>query len=422
MDCEIVWLQVGFPYRAKENIHFPFLDFFRVWTVLNTVLNTSMCKSREKMKKKSQSIFNYFIRKKMEQNVKQNVGIDVSKEDFIACFCFQAVNGKLSYGASTKFSNNKTGLNQFVKWFRKHLDSTLPVRFTMEATGVYHELLAVHLHKLKFSVVVVLPNKVKYYAKSLNVKTKTDSVDARIIARMGIEQNLSLWHPPLKIYQELRSLTRYLQELKEQKIMINNHLEALSHSEFCTDFVIESNQKILNRINSQIDKCEIRIKQTIDKDSELSAKVKKLETIKGIGLITIAVIIAETQGFALFSNRKQLASYAGLDVVERQSGTSVKSKTRISKKGNKRIRTALYFPAIVASKYNQALKEDYQRIIQNKPYKKIGIVALQRKLLLLIYTLWKKDEEFNPFIQNFRKLGGEDILSSSGDSPKKTGS
>ncbi|MDR2650950.1 MAG: IS110 family transposase [Prevotellaceae bacterium] len=358
----------------------------------------------------------------MEQNVKQNVGIDVSKEDFIACFCFQAVNGKLSYGASTKFSNNKTGLNQFVKWFRKHLDSTLPVRFTMEATGVYHELLAVHLHKLKFSVVVVLPNKVKYYAKSLNVKTKTDSVDARIIARMGIEQNLSLWHPPLKIYQELRSLTRYLQELKEQKIMINNHLEALSHSEFCTDFVIESNQKILNRINSQIDKCEIRIKQTIDKDSELSAKVKKLETIKGIGLITIAVIIAETQGFALFSNRKQLASYAGLDVVERQSGTSVKSKTRISKKGNKRIRTALYFPAIVASKYNQALKEDYQRIIQNKPYKKIGIVALQRKLLLLIYTLWKKDEEFNPFIQNFRKLGGEDILSSSGDSPKKTGS
>jgi len=89
---------------------------------------------------------------------------------------------------------------------------------------VYHELLAVHLHKLKSKVSVVLPNKVKYYAKSLNIKTKTDSVDARLIARMGVEQQLDLWNPPAEAYRKLRSLTRHLQELKAQKLSASNHL------------------------------------------------------------------------------------------------------------------------------------------------------------------------------------------------------
>lgn len=340
----------------------------------------------------------------MESFVKQNIGIDVSKKDFIACFCFQHADGHLSYGSPTRFANTKTGLNQFVKWVRKHSTANLPVRFTMEATGVYHELLAVHLYKLKFNVSVVLPNKVKYYAKYLNIKTKTDGVDARTIARMGIEQNLSLWCPPSAVYQKLRSLTRYLQELKEQKIMINNHLEALSHSEFGADFVITSNKKILSELDNQIKKCESMIKKTIEEESELAEKVKKLETINGVGLATIAVVIAETQGFAMFSNRKQLASYAGLDVVERQSGTSIRGKTRISKKGNKRIRNALYFPAIVASMHNKPLNEDYLRIIQKKSCKKIGIVALQRKLLLLIFSLWKKNEIFLPDYQLNHKI------------------
>ncbi|MDR1346356.1 MAG: IS110 family transposase [Bacteroidales bacterium] len=276
--------------------------------------------------------------------VKQNVGIDISKENFIACFCFQRERGMLSLGK--------------------------PVQY-----------------------------KVKYYAKSLNIKTKTDWVDARIIAQMGIERDLQLWTPPKPVYQKLRALTRYLQELKEQKLMIGNYLEALTHSVFSEDFVIKSQKTLLQNIEKQIKECEKRIATTIKSDAELSEKVKNLETIKGVGLTTIAVIIAETQGFALITSGKQLASYAGLDVVERQSGTSIKGKTTISKKGNKRIRNALYFPAIVASMHNKPLKEDYQRITAHKSHKKIGIVALQRKLLLLMYALWKKNEIFQPEMQ-----------------------
>ncbi|WP_198170323.1 transposase [Mucilaginibacter arboris] len=89
-----------------------------------------------------------------------------------------------------------------------------------------------------------------------------------------------------------------------------------------------------------------------------------------------------------------MSSYAGYDVVQRESGTSIKGKTKISKKGNRYIRNALYFPAMVACRYNPVLKENYLRIIQKKTSKMIGQVAIQRKLLALMYTLWKNDTEF----------------------------
>lgn len=332
----------------------------------------------------------------MEEKItRQNIGIDVSKKDFIACLCNQHEQGIIAFGKSAAFQNDKTGFNQFVKWARKYCIPSVPLSFTMEATGIYHESLAFHLHKLNFAVAIVLPNKVKHYAKCLNIKTKTDKVDAKIIARMGAEQQLSPWEPPRPIFQKIRALTRHLQELKSQKLIITNHLESINNSAFKDDFILKSNERILKMLNKQILACEKQINNAVHKeDSQLANKVKYLETIKGVGIITIATIIGETQGFSLFSSRKQLASYAGLDVVERQSGVNIRGKTHISKKGNKHIRRALYFPAMVACRHNPNLKEDFLRITQNKPYKKSGIVAIQRKLLLLMYTIWKKEEPF----------------------------
>lgn len=152
---------------------------------------------------------------------------------------------------------------------------------------------------------------------------------------------------------------------------------------------------MIKQLEISLDENTKEIESLVKSDVDLYNKIKKLETIKGVGFMTIVIVIAETQGFELITSRKQLASYAGLDVIERQSGTSVSGKTRISKKGNSRIREALYFPAMVASRYNIPLKEYYGRILLKNPKEKmIGITALQRKLLLLIYTLWKNNEEF----------------------------
>ncbi len=241
---------------------------------------------------------------------------------------------------------------------------------------------------------VILPNKVKHYAKSLNIKTKTDTVDARIIAQMGAERELSIWQPPDPILKQLRDLTRLYSDLKQERTVYLNRIESGNASEETLRFVINANRTILKKLEEQIKQCEAEIEKIILAEEWLSRKIVKLMTINGVGLITLAIIIAETQGFALVKSRKQLASYAGYDIVKRESGTSVKGKTRISKKGNSRIRAALFFPSMVASQHNPDLKEDYQRINIGKSSKMVGMTALQRKLLLLIYTLWKKDEVY----------------------------
>lgn len=124
----------------------------------------------------------------METAVKQSVGIDISKDTFMASICYLYQSGKQDFITTDPFDNTKTGFNQFVKWVRKNTAKEIRTVFLMEATGVYYEQLACHLHKINLPVSVLLPNKVKNYAKCLNVKTKTDKVDAKIIARMGTEQ------------------------------------------------------------------------------------------------------------------------------------------------------------------------------------------------------------------------------------------
>jgi transposase len=330
----------------------------------------------------------------MKKIINQCIGIDISKLTFTACVCRRHETGQESMSEVVEFENTKRGYNQFVKWGRKFTDSTIPLIYAMEATGIYFEGIAYHLSKLQQQVSVILPNKVKHFSKSLNIKTKTDIVDARIIAKMGAERPLELWQPPDPIFKKLRSLTRLYADLKKERTTILNRLDAYTSGADPLSFIVNSNKTLIKGIELQIDKCEKEIKSLLYSEEWLASKVDKLLSIKGVGLITIAIILAETQGFKLIRNGKQLASYAGYDVIQRESGTSIKGKTRISKKGNSRIRAALHFPALVSSRFNKDMKAVYERINLDKPSKMVGATALQRKILLIIYALWKNDVAF----------------------------
>ncbi len=131
----------------------------------------------------------------------------------------------------------------------------------------------------------------------------------------------------------------------------------------------------------------------------LNNRIKKVITIPGIGMLTAVTIIAETHAFRLIQNKRQLVSYAGYDVIEKQSGTSVHSKPRISKRGNKHIRKAMHMPACAAIRCSDSSKEVFKRIVSKSGIKMKGVVAVQRKLLVLIYILWKNNEEFDPEYQ-----------------------
>lgn len=326
---------------------------------------------------------------------KQSVGIDIAKKTFTACIAKLSQDRTVTFSEVVMFDNNKTGYNKLLRWVNKRIEKPLAVNYYMEATGTYYEPLAYHLHKLNKHVGVILANKVSYFSKSLNVKTKTDVEDARVISRMGVERELELWTPPSELYKELRSLTRLYNCFQKDKTMTTNRLSALVSSHEPHKLSIKYYKSIIKNLDNKLLKIENEMGRILKSDTELWSKVKNLMTIPGIGLKSIAIVLGETQGFKLFKNQRQLVSYCGLDVTRKESGTSVYGKSKISKKGNSHIRAALYLPAMSAARYNKPLKRVYDRINADKPSKKVGIVAVERRLLVLIFSLWKSGLTFN---------------------------
>lgn len=163
----------------------------------------------------------------------------------------------------------------------------------------------------------------------------------------------------------------------------------------------EPNKRSIERLKSRIkflNKQEAEIKKDVGKivssDNELKQEVARITTVPGIAILTAVTVLAETNGFELVRNKKQLTSYAGFDVKEKQSGTSVKAKPKISKRGNRYLRKALHLPSLSAVKYNEQHKEMYVRIVSKCGIKMKGLIAVQRKMLELIYVIWKNKTVF----------------------------
>ena len=152
-------------------------------------------------------------------------------------------------------------------------------------------------------------------------------------------------------------------------------------------------------IEKQIAEVEKETTDLVNQDASIKEKIEKVCTIPGVGLQTAVTVIAETNGFNLIRNSRQLVSYAGLDVIQKQSGTSVRGRVHISKQGNPHLRHCLYFPSFSAVRHNKPMQNLYNRIVEKQAIKMKGYVAVQRKMLTLIYTLWKKNEVYNPSIK-----------------------
>lgn len=327
--------------------------------------------------------------------LKYSIGIDIGSTSFRSCIVTIDEKQQVKTKASRKFENNNNGFDAFKKWFEKYYKQThIPICFCMEATGVYYEQLAHFLHDQGHCVSIILANSAKKYLESLALKTKNDKIDAKGLAQMGAERSLRTWNPPVEFYATLRSLTRYYQHLQELKTVENNRLHAMSVAKHKTPVVIKETKKLIKNLDNKINQARIQICQYLKKDEDVARKVKQICAIKGVAELTVAVIIAETYGFELIQNAKQLSSYAGYDVVENQSGKR-QGKTKISKKGNSRIRRALYLPAFIAKIHEPVFNNFFNRTFDKHKIKMKSYVAIQRKLLTTIFALWKKDEAFD---------------------------
>jgi transposase len=344
-------------------------------------------------------------------NLKYSVGIDVAKGDFKSCMSVIDSQQKVTVKSTGTFKNTLKGFEEFYRWTTKHTKEDIPVIFLMEATGIYYEQLAWFLYDKECKVSVTLPNKAKRYIQGLGLKSKNDKIDANGLSKMCAEQSLPLWNPISKSIYHLRALTRLHEDLSGQRGATINRMEALNHSMHDLKDLKKSVKKIIDTFDKELSKIEQQIKLTISNDPILKSKFERISIIKGVGLITFAVIVSETNGFELFNNVAQLTSYAGYDVTENQSG-SKNGKTRISKKGNSHIRRVLHLPAFTAVKYEPPFKTFYERIYGSTHVKMKAYVAIQRKLLGLIYTLWKNDSTYDPKygLKNHSEAGIADPL------------
>lgn len=332
-------------------------------------------------------------------NLKYSVGLDVSSKKINVCISVIDEKQKVTVKSSTVISNTLKGFIALEDWILKHKKEILPVVVCMEATGIYHENCAYYLYGKAFDVSIILPNKAKKYLEAIGLKSKNDSIDAKGLSQMGAEQCLEVWEPMGTFFYELRLLTRQHQNVTELKTVLKNQLDALSYAMHHLDSVTNQLEQTIILFETQLKELDKEIKIHLKSNKEVYDKSKNILKMKGLGVLTLSTILAETNGFTLFKNYKQLVSYAGYDVVEAQSGKRV-GKTKISKRGNSRIRRALHMPSLVVIQCQvKPFKDLFDRTYEKHGIKMKSYVAVQKKILTMIYHLWKKNEAYDTIYQ-----------------------
>ncbi len=335
----------------------------------------------------------------METPIKQTAGIDCGMQELVVSFGMLISNGNYVYKDTKAFNNTIKGFKQLIQWINGVSFKETSVLYAMEATGVYHEKLAYYLIANEQRVSIALPNKVNAFAKTCTSKKQDDQQASKVLSEFGCIKHLDEWRPPHPLFAALKQLTREKRQLQQELTIIKNQLHAEQTKAITAVASIKRMKARCRLIEKQIGEVEKEIIDTLNQDAVIKEKINKVCTIPGVGLLTAVTVIAETNGFNLIRNARQLVSYAGLDVVQKQSGTSVRGRAHISKKGNPHLRHCLHLPSFTAVKYNVPMQQLHHRIVEKQTIKMKGYVAVQRKMLMLIYTLWKKNEAYNASIK-----------------------
>lgn len=331
----------------------------------------------------------------MKKVLKHAAGIDVAQDELVVSLGRIDEDMAIEIYGYKVFSNDTKGFTTLLLWVNKLAGEGNAVCFVMEATGIYHEQLAYFLDDRGLAVSIVLPNKMSNYFKTLETKTITDKTASEAIAKFGLERKLDRWVRPKEVYKRLRQLSRERGQIVELRTMAKNQLHAESAGAEPHNSSLARIEKHIAFLDAQEKEIVGEIRGLIQNDADVQKIVLLICSIPGVGLLTAAAVLAETNGFDLIKNKKQLTSYAGLDVKEKQSGTSVKGKPRISKKGNKHLRKAMHLPALTAIRLDENFKALFIRLVQKHGIKMKAVVAVQRKLLEMIYTVYKTNTKYD---------------------------
>lgn len=295
---------------------------------------------------------------------KQFFGIDISKD------VFDVVDSSENHH---QFKNDPSGFKAFGKLLNENSHCV------MEATGSYYQGLATWLFSQSIMVSVVNPLSVKRFIQMRLKTSKTDKLDAQMIRMYGESEQPNLWNPPSKLIIEATELHKLIEILVRQRAALKNRLHALNAKGITRSLVVTSVRRQIRNLSNEIAELEIKLEAVIKE--YMADLLTRLCSIPGIGKRTAIYLIVITHGFEKFESSRQLISFFGLDPIIRESGSSIRGKSRISKTGNNHIRNLLFMCAFTACEHNKSCREIYQRITAKGKSKKLALIAVANKLL-----------------------------------------
>jgi transposase len=308
-------------------------------------------------------------------------GVDISKD------VFDVMNSK---GKHFQLANNEDGFKKLTKAIKK--DSLV----VMEATGYYHYCLAQYLYQKGYFVAVVNPLSVKRFIQMKLSKVKTDKSDAKAICEYALSNEVPLYTAKDKSQAECLQLIRLIDTYLKHRTAVKNKLHGEKALALPSKAVYRSLNRSLKCIDKEIKELETRLTELVKAHQQ--AQITLLKSIPGMGMKTALMLIVMSDGFTRFENAKQLCSYAGITPTIRESGSSVRGRSKISKMGNKKLRNLLFMCSFSACKHNKSCRAIYERIISKGKSKKLALIAVCNKLLKQAFAIAKSGL---PYDENF---------------------
>lgn len=302
-------------------------------------------------------------------------GADISEPWFDICILPPAKEPIFA-----RFQRTKAGLRQCVKWLEEN--SIAEIELVIEPTGRYGELVAEYFHGRKHRVLLAQPLKFRRYAQSYELRIKDDRRDARLLAEYCRERagTLREWRPRTQLEWELKDTQIWIRSLTKRTVILQCQLQCGLRSEFVQSQLKSELESVNKTLASAVDRAE----ELIAQHPTLQADFALLLTIPGVGNKT-AVLLLTLIDFRSFRTGRALACFLGLTKRKHESGTSVKDRDRISKRGSTYVRASLFMPARVARQHNPALRNFSQRMLAEGKHDFAIQMAVIRKL---VTTAW----------------------------------
>lgn len=299
------------------------------------------------------------------------IGVDISKAHLDVY--------RLPDGACAHFGNNAGGFRDLIKW----IDTLSVERIVYEPTGSYHLDMEAALARVDLPLVKVNPLHAKRFAQACGTRTKTDEVDARMLARLGVAMQPDCTRVPSPIQRDLKALQIARMALIKDRTAAKNRTKQIRG-----DLLRRQNAKRLRQIENDLQAIEQAMLTLIKTQDATARTFQIVRSIPGIGDITAAALLIELPELGTLAPKK-VASLAGLAPYTRQSG-QWKGNSFIGA-GRKFLRNALYMPAVVACRHNPDMKTKYQQLINAGKPAKVAITAIMRKMIILANALIRDD-------------------------------